>query len=77
MSEFIVSGFADEIDEKVKVQFAGSEHFAVRTEANIQGVPYYAVTVYIFGQGLYGVTVTAGSFMSDNTAGLLEMFDEV
>lgn len=60
--------------EKVKVTFAGSEHFALHTEATIQGVPYYTTQIFVYGKGLYGVTLTAASFVADKTADLLGLF---
>lgn len=60
--------------EKVTVTFAGKEHTALHTEATVQGVPYYTTQIFVFGQGLYGVTLTAASFVTDKTADLLGLF---
>ncbi|MBO5317598.1 MAG: hypothetical protein J6A74_04070 [Oscillospiraceae bacterium] len=60
--------------EKVKVQFAGQEHFALHMEATIQGVPYYTTQLFVYGQGLYGVTLTVASFMADKSGDLLDLF---
>lgn len=60
--------------EKVQVTFAGQECFALRTQATIQDVPYYTTQIFVFGEGLYGVTLTAASFETDKTADLLAMF---
>lgn len=64
---------ADSI-EKVTVQFAGQEHFALHLEATIQGVPYYTTQIFVYGKGRFGVTLTAASFITDKTPELLNMF---
>ena len=60
--------------EKVTVQFAGQAHYAVHIEATIQGVPYYTTQIFVYGTGLYGMTLTVSSFMADKTAELMGMF---
>ena len=60
--------------EKMKVQFAGGEHYALHIEAAIQGVPYYTTQIFVYSKGLYGVTLTVGSFVADKTADLLGLF---
>lgn len=60
--------------EKVKVNFLGGEHWAVKTEAETQGVPYYTLQVFNYKAGSYGVTLTAASFVDDNTQAVLDLF---
>ena len=68
------AGIEASVIEKVKVQFAGQEHYALHTEATIQGVPYYTTQIFVYGKGLFGVTLTAASFMIDKSGDLLGMF---
>lgn len=63
--------------EKITVTFLGEEHVAIKTTAQTQGVPYYILQVFDFHVGEYGVTLTLGSFVEDNTGSLLELFYKV
>lgn len=68
------SGIMVDTMDKVQVTFAGQDCFALHTQATIQDVPYYTTQIFVFGEGLYGVTLTAASFETDKTADLLAMF---
>lgn len=60
--------------EKVQVEFLGQEHWALKTNATAQGVPYYVLQVMDYTVGQYGVTLTVSSFMEDKTQELLDLF---
>lgn len=60
--------------EKVKVNFLGEEHVAMKTSASVQGVDYYILQVFNYHLGSYGVTLTVSSYLEDNTQALLDMF---
>lgn len=60
--------------EKVQVNFLGEEHCALKTTGSIQDVPYYALQVFNYRVGAYGVTLTASSFAEDNTQAVLDLF---
>lgn len=60
--------------EKVKTTFLGEEHWAVKTVAETQGVPYYTLQVFNYKAGSYGITLTAASFVDDNTQAVLDLF---
>ena len=63
--------------DKEKATFLGEDRWVLRTEASVEGVPYYIVQVFDFRLGEYSVTMTLGSFVEDNTADLLAMFYKV
>ena len=60
--------------EIVTVTFLGEEHYALKTVAENQGMPYYCLQVFDFWLGKYSATITFASFLEDNTEGLLELF---
>ena len=60
--------------EKVTVTFLGEEHFALKTVAETQGVPYYMLQVFDYHLGQYSVVITLASFMEDKTESMLELF---
>lgn len=60
--------------EIVTVTFLGEEHYALKTVAETQGVPYYCLQVFDFWLGEYSVTITFASFVEDSTETMLEMF---
>lgn len=68
------AGMEVESMEKVKVMFLGEEHFAIRTVTRGQGVPIYMLQVMDYDLGAYGVTLTATSYLEDNTQSILDMF---
>lgn len=60
--------------EKVQVPFLGETRWGLKTVAETEGIPCYIVQVFDFKQGAYGVTLTATSFMEDNTQAALDLF---
>lgn len=60
--------------EKVQVEFLGQEHWAMKTQAMTQGVPYYTLQIMDYAAGQYGVTLTVSSFVEDKTQQLLDLF---
>lgn len=68
------AGISDAVIEKVTITFLGEEHVGMKTTASIQGVPYYILQVQDYTLGAYGVTVTASSFVEDNTQAVLDLF---
>lgn len=60
--------------EKVQVEFLGQEHWAMKTQAMTQGVPYYTLQIMDYTVGQYGVTLTVSSFVEDKTQQLLDLF---
>lgn len=60
--------------EKVKITFLGEEHFALKTVADTQGVPYYMLQVFNYHLGEYSIVITLASFTEDNTESMLELF---
>lgn len=63
--------------EKTKVNFLGEEHWALKTVAETQGVAVYFLQVINYKLGAYGVTLTATSFVEDNTQMVLDLFYRV
>jgi len=59
--------------EKVAVHFLGEDRYAIRTEASTEGIPYYVLQLYDY-TGRYSMTLTLGSYIEDQTQGLLELF---
>lgn len=59
--------------EKVKVTYLGEEHFALKTVAETQGVPYYILQVFDFHLGEYSATLTLASFVEDKTESMLDL----
>ena len=60
--------------EIVTVTFLGQEHYALKTVAETEGVPYYCLQVFDFWLGQYSMTITFASFIEDSTESMLEMF---
>ena len=60
--------------EIVTVNFLGQEHYALKTVAEMNGVPYYCLQTFDFWLGEYSVTITFASFLEDNTEELLDLF---
>ena len=60
--------------EIVTVNFLGQEHYALKTAAEMNGVPYYCLQTFDFWLGEYSVTITFASFIEDNTEKLLDLF---
>ena len=60
--------------EKISVTFCGEQRWAIRTEATIQGIPYYLIQVFDTNIGPYFVTLTLATFEVDATEELLALF---
>lgn len=60
--------------EKVTVTFLGREHFALRTQAELQGIPVYMLQLMDYSRGAYAITTTLTSYMEDKTESMLELF---
>lgn len=71
---YVQAGIITSSIEKVKVNFLGEERWAVKTVAETQGVAYYTLQVFDYKVGAYGVTLTAASFVNDNTQAVLDLF---
>lgn len=68
------SGMENITMEQVTVTFLGEERAALKTTATVQGVDYYILQVFDYHLGSYAVTLTASSYIEDNTQALLDMF---
>ena len=68
------AGIIAESMEIVTVTFLGQEHYAMKTVAEMNGVPYYCLQTFDFWLGEYSVTITFASFLEDNTEELLDLF---
>lgn len=68
------AGIAVESIDKKPVTFLGQERVAMYTVASAENIPYYILQLYDYGLGAYGVTLTLGSYVEDNTEGLLELY---
>lgn len=68
------AGITVESIEKKTVTFLGRERIAMYTVASVEGIPYYLLQLYDYGLGAYGVTLTLGSYIDDNTEGLLNLY---
>lgn len=68
------AGITVERIEKKTVTFLGKERTAMYTVASVEGIPYYLLQLYDYGLGAYGVTLTLGSYVEDNTEGLLDLY---
>lgn len=78
-SDMIIESYAQagmevESMEKVKLTFLGEEHYGIRTVAQSNGIPIYMLQVMNFDLGLYGVNLTATSYVEDNVQSVLDMF---
>lgn len=63
--------------EKVKVTFLGRDTWALKTTAKIQDLDYYALQLFNYRAGAYGVTLTCSTFVEDRTEELAGLFYEV
>ena len=60
--------------KKVEVYFLGEVHYALYSDMEVQGRPYYTLQLMNCNQGEYSITLTLASYMEDNTAKLLDLF---
>lgn len=63
--------------EKKTVQFMGQERTVIYTAASIQGVPLYILQIMDYTKGSFGVIITLGTYLEDNTESLLSLFTPV
>lgn len=68
------AGIIVESMEIVTVTFLGEEHHAMKTVAEMNGVPYYLLQTFDYWLGQYSVTITFASFVEDKTESLLDLF---
>ena len=59
--------------EKMQVTYLGEEAWAIYTVSEVSGVAYFMLQVYNYHLGAYGYTLTASSYMEDNTQWILGM----
>ena len=59
--------------EKKLVTYLGKEAWAIYTVSEVSSVPYYMLQVYNYHLGAYGYTLTASSYLEDNTQTILDM----
>lgn len=71
------AGITVESVDKKTVTFLGQEHTALYTVAAVQDVPYYILQIYDYHLGDYGIIITLGSYVEDNTESLLELYYSV
>lgn len=74
-SAYAESGITLNSMEKVKVNFLGGERWAIHSDTDIDGIPYYVLQIFDMKPGAsYYVTLTLGSYVEDNTESLLDLF---
>lgn len=60
--------------EMVTINFLGEERVALKTVSDVQGVAQYTLQVFDYRLGQYSVTLTATSFIEDNTQWVMDQF---
>lgn len=60
--------------EIVTVTYLGEEHYALKTVATVSDVPYYVLQIQNYRLGEFGMTLTASSYVEDNTQAILDLF---
>lgn len=77
-STYAQAGITVSSMEKVTVSFLGQEHFAVKTQATLRvdgmELPYFILQIMDYKLGGYGMTLTASSYVEDNTQSVLDLF---
>ena len=68
------AGMDVESMEKVTINFLGQERTAMKTVSNVDGVTQYTLQVFDYHLGRYSVTLTATSFVEDNTQWVMDQF---
>lgn len=74
MDAYAQAGITVEKMEKKQVPFLGEQRWALHTTATVNGINYYILQFFDYSKGSYGITLTLGSFVEDNTASLLSLF---
>lgn len=67
-------GMTDIVMEKVQVTFLGQEQWAMKTSCKVQDVDLYQVQIFNYRAGSYGVVLTCGTYLEDNTQDILDLF---
>ena len=60
--------------EMVTINFLGEARVALKTVSDVQGVAQYTLQVFDYRLGQYSVTLTATSFIEDNTQWVMDQF---
>lgn len=60
--------------EKDIVTFLGEERCAIRTEATMEGIPYYILQLFDHNLGQYYATLTLSSYVEDRTDSMLQLW---
>lgn len=68
------SGFENVSMEKVTVNYLGEERVAIRTVADISGIPCYMLQLFEHDLGQYYAVITFTSILEDTTQSLVDMF---
>ena len=74
VATYAQSGITVSSMEAKAVTFLGEQHYALYTVADESGVPYYVLQMFDYSKGSYGIILTLGSFVEDNTASMLGLF---
>ncbi len=77
ISSYAQAGIQVSDMELVEVTFLGQPRYAIHTTSTANDVPYFTLQIYDYHLGQYGVVTTLASFVEDNTAGLLALFEPV
>ena len=77
LQHYKTKGIAISSLKKEKIDFLGEEHFVLRCEAAMDGIPYYILQFHNFDAGAYGITLTVFSFCEDHTREILDLFYKV
>ena len=74
MEAYAQMGMNTKSIEKCTITFLGEERVALRSEGEVQGVPYFQVQIFDYHLGQYSVTMTVSTYVEDNTADVLNLF---
>lgn len=74
IAAYAQAGMNVESMERITVTFLGEERAALRTVGTVTDVPFYMVQIFDYHLGQYSVTLTANSYLEDNTQQILDLF---
>lgn len=74
VATYAQSGITVSSMEAKAVTFLGEQHYALYTVADVGGVAYYILQLFDYTKGSYGIILTLGSFVEDNTETLLGLY---
>lgn len=60
--------------EKSQTQFLGESVWVLKSHMEVEQVPYYTTQVMLYDLGDFGLTLTAASFLEDQTQQVLDLF---